>query len=268
MTSSFTPLNLSDPDQFPLHRASSGSRIRGNENVNFGSNAEVFEIDSGLDREERSRHDKALIVCFEIVHVRARPVYLGSDRVSCAVDKAIREAPAANVISRRVVNFESPNVTLRFDSAGDRFDGPISGIPNCFEHFQHAIGWGAAEARPGDVVEDGLGLIELCPHVDENEISGMNGSIGFRSWLVMRIASMGVHGDNRTAVGDHARHPELVEYPVADHQFIHTIQQLFADEPKSLGAHLIDPPAGFQMSDKLPVVETGLELLDEFGGAH
>ena len=90
-----------------------GSRIRGDENVDFGSNAEVFEIDSRLDREERAGQDAALVVRFEIVHIRAGAVNFGSDRVAGAMDKTVAESPVADVISRCIVHFESADVALR-----------------------------------------------------------------------------------------------------------------------------------------------------------
>ena len=78
---------------------------------------------------------------------------------------------------------------------------------------------------------------------------------------------MGVHADNRAAVGDHAR--QSLNWSRIQSRTITSftpLRQLFADEPERLGAHLVDPPAGFQMSGELRVVETGLELLDQFGG--
>ncbi len=43
---------------------------------------------------------------------------------------------------------------------------------------------------------------------------------------------------------------------------------LFADKTKRLGSHLVDPPAGFEMTGELRVIQAGFKFLDQFGGSH
>src|SRR5437764_4988563 len=114
----------SDPDQIALDFARRHRVMRSHENVDFRSNAEVFEIDSRLDREECAGQDQALVMGFEIVHVGASAMHFGSYGVACAVDELVAEPAFPDMLSRRIVDFEAANFAAGIDGCGYGFYRP------------------------------------------------------------------------------------------------------------------------------------------------
>ena len=83
--------------------------------VHFGSNAEIRQINPGFHGEERARQDAAVVVCFQIVHVRAGSVHFFADGMARAVDELVAVALATDVLARGVVHFEPAQVSAGCD---------------------------------------------------------------------------------------------------------------------------------------------------------
>src|SRR5579875_602542 len=76
-------------------------------NIYFGSNAEFRQVNSRFDRETGSGNHAAVIVRFQIVHVRSRPMDVRSNAVPGAVKKIGSEAAALDIAAGHVVHFVS-----------------------------------------------------------------------------------------------------------------------------------------------------------------
>ena len=84
------------PDQIRLQPAGDPGFVVAGHHVHFAADAEVFQVDSGLDREAGVRKDEALVVGLEIVEVRAVAVQLGANVVAGAVGEVLRIAGIAD----------------------------------------------------------------------------------------------------------------------------------------------------------------------------
>src|SRR5581483_10842157 len=70
--------------------------------------------------------------------------------------------------------------------------------------------------HPRDVVIDRAGYLLLAPHVQQDEVALTYKRGVFRARLIMRIAAVGVHGDNGTVVGHQAFALKLLQEPLVD----------------------------------------------------
>ena len=60
----------------------------------------------------------------------------------------------------------------------------------------------AGVAGPGDVVVDGVGLGELGPHVDEDDVVLLDEGAIFGQGFVVGVGAVGVDGDDGAVVGE------------------------------------------------------------------
>src|SRR5262249_27502752 len=88
-----------------------------------------------------------------------------------SMDKVFTETLFPDVVSRRVVNLKAVELLARGYGSLYSFNRTIARIPHDREYIAHFRSGDAAHARPGDVVIDGARLIQLRPHVEQNEIA-------------------------------------------------------------------------------------------------
>src|SRR5262245_5704181 len=62
------------------------------EDVDLAANAELGEVDAGLDRKAGAAEDKTCFVRFEVIHIRAVAVSFLADAVAGAVDEVLAVA--------------------------------------------------------------------------------------------------------------------------------------------------------------------------------
>src|SRR5438552_1734661 len=99
------PAILSDPNQFPLDFTGSSGAARADEHVDFRPNPEVRQIDAWFHGEQGAWEDPAVIVGFEIVHVRARSVHFFADRMPGAMHEVLAEAFTLDMGAGGIVDF-------------------------------------------------------------------------------------------------------------------------------------------------------------------
>ena len=80
-----------------------------------------------------------------------------------------------------IVNFEAADFASRRNRIGNGFDGGVAGVAHDFEDVPDPVRRVAAEAGPGDVVVDGVRLIELGPHIEQHQIAGRMAAVLLRS---------------------------------------------------------------------------------------
>ena len=106
----------------------------GGEHVDFAAHAELGQVDAGLDGEAGVGQQKAHVVGFEIVEVRAGAVNLVGDVVAGAMDEVLAEAGFADDGAGRIVGLKAA-------------DGAVFGEGRC-------NGGDGGVARAADGIED------------------------------------------------------------------------------------------------------------------
>src|SRR5260370_34758873 len=104
-------------------------------NIHLGSDSELRQIDARLNRETRSRNNSALIVRFEIVHIRARAVHFFADGVPSAVDEILAESLFLDMFTGGVINLEALDGFIPADGCGHAFDRAVAGAAHHFEYI-------------------------------------------------------------------------------------------------------------------------------------
>ena len=104
--------------------------------VDFGSNSEGRKVDARLNREASSCDDPAVIVRFQIVHVRTGAVNFLANGVPSAVNEVVAKTFFLNVAAAGVVHFESVDEFAVADRVFDAFDGAVT--PTCY-NFEHVL---------------------------------------------------------------------------------------------------------------------------------
>src|SRR5512143_1433497 len=114
-----------------------------------------------------------------------------------AVYEVLAVALGFDVRAGGVVYLESAQVFTGGDALADALDAGVAAVADDFEHLLD-LGprVGAAEAGPGDVVEDRVRILELRPHIDQDQVAGTDGGAPGRSGLVVRIGCVGIHADD------------------------------------------------------------------------
>src|SRR5437868_15494641 len=72
---------------------------------------------------------------------------------------------------------------------------------------------------PGNVVEDGVRLIQLGPHIQQDEIAFADGSALFCAGSVVRIAAVLIHADNGGIVRHQMLAFEALDDPLLNLEF-------------------------------------------------
>jgi len=79
------------------------------QNVDFAAHAEFGKIYARLNREAAIGKDLADVVYFEVVHIGAVGVDIGTDGVAGAVDEVFAKALAVDVVAGSAVDFPTGN---------------------------------------------------------------------------------------------------------------------------------------------------------------
>src|SRR6266536_1122655 len=101
------------------------------------------------------------------------------------------------------------------------FYAEVACVPNGAEHFLHAVRWRLTdEARPGDVVIDGIRNCFLAPNIKQYKVSLANGGSTRRGRRVMGIRAVGIHGYNRWVIGDQVLSLKSFADPTLNLEFV------------------------------------------------
>ena len=149
----------SNSHQFSLDFAGDPGFAGGGEHVDFAADAELGEVDAGLDGEAGVGQEPALVVGLEVVEVRAGAVNFVGDVVAGAVGEVVGESGRADDGAGRIVGFEAADGAAVGEGLLDGGDGSVAGVADGFKDALLALaGFAADDAGPGDVVEDAVGL--------------------------------------------------------------------------------------------------------------
>src|ERR1039458_7659075 len=101
------PRLVSDSDEIPLDAAGDNGVVAGGDHVDFAADAELRQINAGLDGEAGEGQDAAFVVGFEVVEVGAATMKLGADVVAGAGREMLAETGTANDGAGRVVRLKA-----------------------------------------------------------------------------------------------------------------------------------------------------------------
>ena len=263
-----------DPHQFPLDFAGDPGFAGGGEHVDLAADAELGKVDAGFDGEAGVGQDLALVVGFKVVEMRAGAVDFVGDVVAGAVGEPLGESGGANYVAGGIVGLKAADRLAGCERLLDGADGGIAGIAHGGEDELLAFGGFAAnDARPGDVVEDGVGVIDAAPDVDEEEVAFLDFRRVPGGRLVVRIRAVGVDADVGSVFPDEAgalhafaeplHHVEFGDLPFTPIGGAQTAADFFP----ALLKDFVDGHLGDGVADDLLFREDGLELAYEVGGA-
>ena len=102
----------SNPHKIALHRPRRPRGIPFHENVDFGADPEIFQIDSWFDGKQGAGQNASFVMGFEVVHIGAGAVYFRADGMASAMDVPVAEPAAGDVMPRRVIHFISANFAV------------------------------------------------------------------------------------------------------------------------------------------------------------
>src|SRR5579872_4867654 len=256
-------LNSNDP---LLHFARHQSAGLIHEQVDFRANPELGQIHAGLDGEAGPRKNFALVVGFEIVHVRTGAVDFFPNGMAGAMEEIFTQAGAVDMRARCIVDFEAAQLAMGGDGILDALDGFIARGLHDVEHVLNPLGnFFAAIADPGDVVVDAAGLFQFSPHVDQHQVAAADLRARVLSRVVVRIGCVSVHSDVGTVIDEHAflaiaGEDELLDVPLGDAL---ARALLGADTLEGLAADAIDAAPGFEMRFELFLGPARLEKLNQ-----
>src|ERR1022692_2021146 len=165
----------SENNQIPLHLPGDPRLFLPHKHIHLRADAEVFEVDAGLDGEAGPGHDAALVVGFQVVHIGAVAVHFLAYGVTGAMHEIVAVAAAGYVSARGVVHFVAAQLMAGRHCVLHPRDGGVARAAHDAVHLEHFVaGAVAAEAGPGDVVVHGAGLVELGPHVEQHQVAAAN----------------------------------------------------------------------------------------------
>src|ERR1039458_2144721 len=238
------------------------------EHIDFQAHAEFGQVDAGFDGETGVGQDAAFVVDFEVVHVGAVGMHFGSDGVAGAVDEIVSELGLLDVVADGLIHLPSGDGLVRGDGVLRGLYADVAGLGDNFENFAMAVRGLAHDADPGDVVINRAWFIFFAPDVEQNEVAFANGHRMRRARLVVRIAAVGVDGDDGRIVGDHVLARETFFEPVLNFVFSGaSVAHAAANLLEGLGGERVDHVASFEVGLDLIVAPSGFELGDEVGGA-
>src|SRR3954462_14951729 len=87
-----------------------------------------------------------------------------------AVRKILSVALRLDVVARGLVHFPSADLALRGEGIRHHLDAGIASAANDVEDLTVLVAGLADDARPSDVVKDGVRLVLLRPHLDQDEV--------------------------------------------------------------------------------------------------
>src|SRR5271155_4776456 len=145
---------------------------------------------------------------------------VGADGMSGAVNEIFTEAILLDVAAGGSVDFPSGDTAARIDRIGHSLYADVAGITHDFKYLAHAVRWRLAdETHPCDVVIDRSRNVFFPPHVEQDQIAFANGNGTVGAGLVVRIAGIGIHGNDRRIVGEQILAAERFHEPLLDSVF-------------------------------------------------
>src|ERR1019366_4928185 len=263
-----------DPHQLTLNLSCDPGFAGGGEHVYFAADAELREIDAGLDGEAGVRQQAALVVGFKIVEVRAGAVNLMDDIVAGAMGEVLAESGGADDGAGGIVGFESANGAVGGEGLLDSGDGGVAGVADGFEdELLFGAGLAADDAGPGDVVVDGFWRVDTRPDVDEEEVAFADGGGVVGGGLVVGVRTVGIDADvgavfpdETSAAHGFAEPLDVVELGVGCGAALRRAEAA-SDLLPSFGEEGVDGLLCDGMGGDLVGGEDGFELADEVGGA-
>ena len=196
-------LACEDGDDFGLGRAAGDVDllVGVNEDVYFAPDAELGQVDAGLNGEAGARQDAALFARLEVVHVGAVAMRLLADGVARAVAEILTVPCAVDHVADRLVHLPALNRRPFGKRALDSTDGRVAGTRDDLENLlvacRHRL---ADEPGPRQVAVDGPWAIEFGPQVDQHKIVGMNDAVRPGLRAIVRIAAVRADGADRWMV--------------------------------------------------------------------
>src|SRR5215472_3662723 len=149
----------SDAQELGLARARDNSFAGPRDHIHLAADTELAgKVDAGLDGEAGVGQQDALIVCLEIVQMRAVAVQFTGDVMTGAVREKIAEPSVADDVAGGVVGLPAGDGGVGGVGLFDGGDGGVAGLAHDGEDVALVVGGLAADdAGPGDVVPDGIG---------------------------------------------------------------------------------------------------------------
>ena len=117
------------------------------DHVDFAADAELRQIDAGLDRETGVGQEAALVVGFQVVEVRAGAVNLVGDVVAGAVGEVLGEAGGANYGAGGIVGLEAADGAVLGEGLLDGGDGGVAGVADGFKDVLLVRAWARGRRR-------------------------------------------------------------------------------------------------------------------------
>ena len=155
---------LLDADEFLLDAAGDPGFAGGGEHVDLAADAELGEVDAGLDGEAGVGQKLAHVVGLEVVKVRAGAVNLVGDVVAGAVGEELGKAGRADDGAGGVVGLEAADGAVLGEGLLDGVDGGVAGVADGLkDKLLLGRGLAADDGGPGDVVVDAGGSGESAP---------------------------------------------------------------------------------------------------------
>ena len=177
----------------------------GGDHVDFAADAELGEIDAGLDGEAGVGQDAAIVVGFEVVEVCAGAVNLLGDVVAGAVGKELGESGGLDNGAGGIVGFEAADGEVLGEGLFNGGDGSVAGVADGLkDELLPGAGLAANDAGPGDVVVDGAGLVDAAPDVDEDKVALADGGGELGGGLIVGVGAIGVDADVGAVLPDQA----------------------------------------------------------------
>ncbi len=136
-----------DPHEFALDFAGDPGFVGGGDHVDFAADAELGEVDAGLDGEAGVGQDAAVVVGFEVVEVGAGAVDFVGDVVAGAVGEVVGETGGADDGAGSVVGFEAADGAAFSEGLFDGGDGGVAGVADGFKDELFALGWARGRRR-------------------------------------------------------------------------------------------------------------------------
>src|SRR5262249_6804814 len=97
------------------------------EDVDLAADAELGQVDAGLDRETGARQDAAILVRLQVVHVGAVAVRLLADGVAGAVDEIFPVAGLVDHLAGGLVHLPALQYHAVLKTLADAVDGGVTG---------------------------------------------------------------------------------------------------------------------------------------------
>ena len=136
------------------------------------------------------------------------------------------------MVASGAINFPSWNSTPGLDGIFYGLHCRIARVSHNLEDLAHAGGGRLAnESSPRDVVINCARSILFAPDIEQNKIAFTDGDGGRIGRLVVRIATVSVHGDDRRVVGDEVLAAKRFHEPALH---VALVRSIFSDTPSDL----------------------------------